>query len=203
MGHSTGGLTSAYFESRCHPKEIKALILNSPFLDWNLGWKERIIPAVCMLGKLFPNFKISQGISTAYAESLLKDYHGEWNYRTDWKFTQSPPVTAGWVRAITQAQKGLRNGKADIRIPILLLYSSRSVNGEEWTPEHNRADGVLDVNDIKNMACNSGQTSHACASRVASTISCFHPRSERTSLPLHLQLAFTKRTLKPIRILIS
>ncbi|WP_290088729.1 alpha/beta hydrolase [uncultured Duncaniella sp.] len=149
MGHSTGGLTSAYFESRCHPKEIKALILNSPFLDWNLGWKERIIPAVCMLGKLFPNFKISQGISTAYAESLLKDYHGEWNYRTDWKFTQSPPVTAGWVRAITQAQKGLRNGKADIRIPILLLYSSRSVNGEEWTPEHNRADGVLDVNDIK------------------------------------------------------
>ena len=102
-----------------------------------------------MLGKLFPNFKISQGISTAYAESLLKDYHGEWNYRTDWKFTQSPPVTAGWVRAITQAQKGLRNGKADIRIPILLLYSSRSVNGEEWTPEHNRADGVLDVNDIK------------------------------------------------------
>lgn len=149
IGHSTGGLISAYFESRCHPKDIKALILNSPFLDWNLGWKEKMIPAVCLLGKLFPDFKISQGKSTAYAESLLKEHHGEWNYRTDWKFTQSPPVTAGWVRAITKAQKGLRNGKADIRVPILLLYSSRSVNGAEWTPEHNRADGVLDVNDIK------------------------------------------------------
>lgn len=149
LGHSTGGLTSAYFESRCHPKEIKALILNSPFLDWNLGWQERLIPAVCLLGKFFPNFKISQGESTAYAESLLKDRHGEWTYRTDWKFIQSPPVTAGWVRAITRAQKGLRDGKADIRVPILLLYSARSVSGPEWTAEHNRADGVLDVADIR------------------------------------------------------
>ncbi|MDE5953858.1 MAG: alpha/beta fold hydrolase, partial [Duncaniella sp.] len=49
IGHSTGGLISAYFESRCHPKDIKALILNSPFLDWNLGWKEKMIPAVCLL----------------------------------------------------------------------------------------------------------------------------------------------------------
>ena len=78
-------------------------------------------------------------MSTAYAESLLKQYHGEWTYRTDWKFIQSPPVTAGWVRAITRAQKALRNGKADIRIPVLLLYSSASVDGS----------GVLDVKDIK------------------------------------------------------
>ena len=149
IGHSTGGLTSAYFESRCHPEAIKALILNSPFLDWNLGWKERLIPAISLLGKIWPSFKISQGMSTAYAESLLKQYHGEWTYRTDWKFIQSPPVTAGWVRAITRAQKALRDGKADIRIPVLLLYSSASVDGSDWTPEHNRADGVLDVKDIK------------------------------------------------------
>ena len=89
IGHSTGGLTSAYFESRCHPEAIKALILNSPFLDWNLGWKERLIPAISLLGKIWPSFKISQGMSTAYAESLLKQYHGEWTYRTDWKFIQS------------------------------------------------------------------------------------------------------------------
>lgn len=149
MGHSTGGLTTAYFESCCHPEIIKALILNSPFLDWNQGWKEHIIPAVSLLGKFFPNFEISQGTSTAYAESLLKQYHGEWTYNTDWKLIQSPPVTAGWIRAITSAQHALRDGHADIRIPILLLYSSQSINGSAWTPEHNTADGVLDVNDIK------------------------------------------------------
>lgn len=149
MGHSTGGLTTAYFESRCHPEIIKALILNSPFLDWNQGWKERLIPAVCLLGKLFPDFKIPQGQSTAYAESLLRQYHGEWIYNTDWKLIQSPPVTAGWVRAITEAQDALRDGRADIRIPVLLLYSDKSISGGDWTPEHNRADGVLDVNDIR------------------------------------------------------
>lgn len=149
MGHSTGGLTTAYFESRRHPEIIKALILNSPFLDWNQGWKERLIPAVGMLGRLFPDFPISQGTSTAYAESLLKEHHGEWTYNTDWKLIQSPPVTAGWVRAITEAQHALRDGHADIRIPILLLYSSESVSGSEWIPAHNRADGVLDVSDIK------------------------------------------------------
>lgn len=149
LGHSTGGLISAYFESRQHPAEIKALILNSPFLDWNLGWKEKLIPMICTLGKIWPNFKISQGTSQAYAESLLKQFHGEWDYHTDWKLIQSPPVTAGWIRAITEAQHALRDGRADIRVPVLLLYSSASVNGDKWTPEHNRADGVLDVNDIK------------------------------------------------------
>ena len=149
IGHSTGGLTTAYFESRCHPEAVKALILNSPFLDWNLGWKEKLIPAITLLGKVWPSFKISQGMSDAYAESLLKRYHGEWDYRTDWKLIQSPPVTAGWIRAITLAQKALRGGKADIRVPILLMYSSASVSGSQWSPEHNRADGVLDVKDIK------------------------------------------------------
>ena len=149
MGHSTGGLIASYFESRQHPAIIKALILNSPFLDWNLGWKERIIPAVTLLGRIVPDMKITQGESTAYGESLLKGAHGEWTFDTRWKMPRPPDVTAGWVRAISLAQHDLRDGKADIRVPILLLYSSRSVNCSEWTPEFQRADAVLDVNDIK------------------------------------------------------
>ena len=93
--------------------------------------------------------KITQGESTAYGESLLKGAHGEWTFDTRWKMPRSPDVTAGWVRAISLAQHDLRDGKADIRVPILLLYSSRSVNCSEWTPEFQRADAVLDVNDIK------------------------------------------------------
>lgn len=148
MGHSTGGLIASCYMSRVYPPVIKALILNSPFLDWNLGREEKLIPLVCALGRWFPDMKISQGESSAYAESLLRDYHGEWDYRRDWKSVQSPDVTAGWVRAITLAQRSLRDGKADIRVPILLMRSAHSVEGSEWTEEHNRADGVLDVNDI-------------------------------------------------------
>lgn len=149
MGHSTGGLISAYFESREHPAIIKALILDSPFLDWNQGWKEHLIPAVTLLGRVFPDLKISQKKSTGYGESLLKGRHGEWNFNTKWKLLQSPDVTAGWVRAISLAQQDLRGGKADIRVPILLLYSSQSIEDTDWTPEHQRADAVLDVRDIK------------------------------------------------------
>lgn len=156
MGHSTGGLTTSCYLNERRPPEIKALILNSPFLDWNLGWKERMISAVSLLGKFFPDMKISQGASTAYSESLLKSHHGEWDYNTAWKMEESPDVTAGWVRAITRAQHSLRNGKADIRIPILLLYSSQSVEGSEWTPEFNRGDAVLDVKDIKRYGAELG-----------------------------------------------
>lgn len=148
MGHSTGGLISAYY-IHCRPDApVDALVLNSPFLDWNLGWKERFIPIISWVGLIDPGLKISQGTSQAYAESLLKDRHGRWAYRTDWKMPQSPDVTAGWIRAITLAQKALRGGHADIRIPILLMYSARSVDGSRWTPEFNRADCVLSVADI-------------------------------------------------------
>ena len=149
MGHSTGGLITAYYMAQTHNHAISALVLNSPFLDWNLGWKERLVPLISWWGSLFPTTRIPQGDSTAYSESLLSSEKGEWNYRTDWKLKRSPDVTAGWVHAINTAQRSLRNGKARIDIPILLMYSGRSVNESQWSPLHNRADGVLDVADIR------------------------------------------------------
>ncbi len=149
MGHSTGGLISAYYMAATGNTQVDALILNSPFLDWNLGWKESLIPLIDWWGGLFPDTKISQGTSTAYAESLLKSAHGDWVYDTSWKLMRSPDVTAGWVRAISEAQRSLRDGKADIRIPILLMYSAKSVDAPDWSEAHNEADGVLDVADIR------------------------------------------------------
>lgn len=148
MGHSTGGLITSCYMARCRPGQVKELILNSPFLDWNLGGREWLVPAVAWLGGLFPTFSISQGDSRAYAESLLSRYHGEWDYNTDWKFEISPRVEASWVRAIHKAQKSLRKKDVEIDVPVLLMYSSMSVAGDGWTPAHNRGDAVLDVKDI-------------------------------------------------------
>ncbi|MCM1071315.1 MAG: alpha/beta hydrolase [[Clostridium] fimetarium] len=149
MGHSTGGLISAYFMAETGNTQVDALVLNSPFLDWNLGWKESLVPLIDWWGGLFPGTRISQGESTAYAESLLKSDHGYWDYDTSWKLSRSPDVTAGWVRAISEAQHALRDGKADIRVPILLMYSDKSVDSPQWSEAHNEADGVLDVADIR------------------------------------------------------
>lgn len=151
MGHSTGGLiASLYAEHNRNDLKINALILNSPFLDMNQSkFKEKIlIPVVAFFGRWFPNVKIPQGLSTGYAESLLKQYHGEWCFNTNWKMINSPALTCGWIRAIYKGQKQIRKG-LHIPIPVLVMHSDKTIDGDNWTPAFNTGDAVLDVKDIK------------------------------------------------------
>lgn len=151
MGHSTGGLiTSLYCQHRKDNLPVRGLILNSPFLDMNLSpFQEAVlVPVVSAVARLFKNIPISQSESTAYAESLLRDKHGEWEYDTSKKFIQSPAVTSGWIRAIHQAQVEVQGG-LQIPCPVLVLFSDKSENGAEWTLNHQQADAVLDVADIE------------------------------------------------------
>ncbi|MBD5296999.1 MAG: alpha/beta hydrolase [Bacteroides sp.] len=149
MGHSTGGLVATYYLDSHPSTKVDALILNSPFLDWNLGKKEWLIGAVSALGAIFPNIGISSGSGTAYGESLNADYHGEWQFNTDWKSITPTRVDLGWIRAVNQAQKYVRKHPYDISAPILLMYSARSVDEESWSEKVDRADAVLDVKDIR------------------------------------------------------
>lgn len=150
LGHSTGGLILSYYlqQRGTGAGFVKGLMLNSPFLDMNLSWfQEKIlVPLVSIMP--FKSMLISQGNSRAYSESLLKRYHGEWDYNTSWKFEVSPKVSVGWITAIHRAQKKLHKKGTNISVPILLMRSARSVDGGEWNPEFNRGDSVLDVDDI-------------------------------------------------------
>lgn len=152
MGHSTGGLLTSLYMHDHHDSDIKGLILNSPFLDWNFtGFMRKVaIPVFGAIGKLFPKLAISQGDSNGYQQSLLKSHHGEWDYNQDWKVYHPEKVTAGWTRAITNAQNELKK-HGDIDVPILLMHSSGSVTGKEWTPDYQKNDAVLNVNDISRI----------------------------------------------------
>ena len=152
MGHSTGGLVVASYMNHDPNPMIKAVILNSPFLDWNMtGFIRKVgIPVVAWIGGWWPRLAISQGDGTAYAESLLKQYYGEWDYDTNLKTIHPRKVTAGWIRAITEAQKALQN-HSDITVPVLLLHSNKSVYGDTYSPEHQHGDGVLNVEDISRI----------------------------------------------------
>lgn len=149
MGHSTGGLVASYYLSEHSPAEVRGLILNSPFLDWNLGrlTESVLLPMVSFAAKAFPAVAIPQGGGTGYSESLLAGEHGHWNYDTTKKLRVSPPVEAGWVRAIDVAQRKLRRGRP-IKVPVLLMRSDNSVSGDEWSEAFNHGDAVLDVDDI-------------------------------------------------------
>lgn len=151
MGHSTGGLTSAcYMASGAGSKyPIKALLLNSPFLDMNLSsFNENIaVPFVSWISPVFKNIEIEQGGNNNYAQSLLKKYHGDWTYNTQWKLEISPAVTSSWLGAIHRAHLFIQKG-ANIKCPILLMRSDKSVSGDSWNESLSCGDGVLDVNDI-------------------------------------------------------
>lgn len=162
MGHSTGGLiASLYANSRKTLVPCKALILNSPFLDMNMpkSLENFGIPLVSGLGAIFPKAKIGVGMSTAYAESLLKNYHGEWVFDTLWKFPTAPKLTMAWVRAIHKGHKEIKK-KLNIPYPVLLLSSDKSIYGDTWTPEHQKGDAVLDVNDIQSLGKTMGKNIH-------------------------------------------
>ncbi|MBJ2185072.1 MAG: alpha/beta hydrolase [Muribaculaceae bacterium] len=150
MGHSTGGLVASSYMSHQPDTMFRALVLNSPFLDWNMNafMQKVATPAVGLLGKLFPHMKISQGSKDSpYGESLLRGRHGEWDFNTQWKTIRPRKVEASWVGAITRAQKNVRKGR--INVPVLLMHSDKSAYGDEWSPEFQHADGVLNVNDMK------------------------------------------------------
>lgn len=156
MGHSTGGLIVAdyatgymarFADAAGRLPVITSIVLNSPFLDWNMSPLLRSVgvPAVDILGGICPRFGISNGKSTAYGESLHKDYHGEWDFNTEWKTIHPEKVTAGWVRAIDEGQWIVQHDPM-IVIPILLMRSDHSTYGPDWwTKENEHGDAVLDV----------------------------------------------------------
>lgn len=143
MGHSTGGLTTSCFMASTHDRRVKALVLNSPFLDWNQSKMQEkfLIPLVRTFKGLAPRLKIPQGADGAYAHSLHKDFGGEWDYNLDWKLEFSPAVETSWLAAIDAAHDLVQNTPR-IDIPILLMHSDTTVTSG------NRGDAVLDVEDI-------------------------------------------------------
>lgn len=149
MGHSTGGLTTSLYMNENPDTLIRALILNSPFLDWNqTKFQEKfLIPMVRGVARLFPDVSIPQGGGDHYARSLLADYGGEWHYDTLWKLTVSPNVDSGWIRAIDAAQSVIQDDP-DIRVPILLMHSDRSFKNGDPDSMYLCTDAVLDVEDI-------------------------------------------------------
>ena len=148
LGHSTGGLTASLYMSEKSSPLIKVLMLNSPFLDWNLPYaiKKCVIPVVSTLGRVFPSVRVHQKPDTGYAETLSLRYSGEWDYREDWKPDKLPDPDMGWIHAIHTGQKQLR--RQSVKVPVLLMHSASSVKNGDSKERYFHADAILDVETI-------------------------------------------------------
>ena len=162
MAHSTGGLIVSYWlAEKGGRRPVEGIVLNSPFLDWNFGGlMERVaLPVVAWLGSHFPDWEVQGAGSeiSGYAQSLLRAFHGEWDYDTRWKMSLGHPKKAGWIGAIEEAQQRVQQGIAT-DIPILVLSSDRSSPERPvWDDSYLRSDIVLDVGDIQRYGAKLGK----------------------------------------------
>ena len=159
MGHSTGGLTtSLYCHARGENLPIKALVLNSPFFEWNYNalYRNVLIPTVAFIGKIFPDWGLPDATKiSAYAMSLLREYHGEWQFDTAWKRLMSRGERFGWIRAIDEGHK-IVHDEMNLMCPVLLMHSDKTISGSEWTPAYQTGDAVLSVEQISHYGTRIG-----------------------------------------------
>jgi alpha-beta hydrolase superfamily lysophospholipase len=150
-GHSTGGLTTPLFLNRYPSEDIKGLILNSPFFDFNVPALLRAsIPLVLWIGKHFPNAKMDV-LPQHYPQSLHKDWKGEWDFNIQWKPIKNFPQYYAWMRAIRLAQLELHAG-LNISVPVLVMHSDKSYKKLKWSEQVRSSDAVLDVEHIQKYA---------------------------------------------------
>lgn len=157
LAHSTGGLTaSCYMNQGKNRNAISGLILNSPFLDFNLpAWQKEIGKiAARIIAPILPYAKLEGALSPAYAQSVHKSHHGQWDFNLDWKPINGFPTYFAWIVAITNAQSSLR--KSNIGVPILILHSSGSAHCTKFEPKAMNHDIVLNVSDIMRVGVTLG-----------------------------------------------
>lgn len=171
MGHSTGGLTAALWAHR-HPGALRALILNSPWLE-TTGWtaiRKLGQPVVDLLARRDPTaiLPIPEGIIYYRTISGWTEADGErpagtegdpfydgWDLNWQWRLPESMPVRPGWLRAVVEGHTRVAEGLA-IDCPILVLMSARSQNLVRWDPSARHADTVLDSDRMKERAVELG-----------------------------------------------
>jgi len=154
-GHSTGGLIASLYAND-FPKKIDALILNSPFFEFNVSAIEKfvLLPVIKLLHNLIPE-KGMDSLTEVYPKSLSKDHYGEWDFNLTWKPIENFPAFFAWLHAIRNGHLRVQKG-LNIKVPILVLFSDKSYKGKKYSAEAQICDSVLDVNDIRKYSDNLG-----------------------------------------------
>ncbi|GAA1804109.1 alpha/beta hydrolase [Nesterenkonia flava] len=156
-GHSTGGLIAALYAHR-HPRDVGALVLNSPWLEvpGDVPARTAAEGLVAPVKALNPKATLKVPRLDNYWESLSDQAHGEWTLHPRWRPRQPFPMTVGWLKAVFAGHRQVHRG-LDLPMPILVLLSSGTVYRRHWTQEYQENDGVLDVDLLARRAVKLGR----------------------------------------------
>ena len=164
IGHSTGGLTLSLWAAR-HPGAASALILNSPWLEFQadeLG-RRAIAPLVSFGARFGPRAAlpgIDRGFNTRASSRL---FDGEWDYDPTWRPERGFAVHSGWLDAVLDGHARVSAGLG-LGLPVLVLLSARSMLQSSWSPRIYDSDVALDVDGVAERATRLG--AHVTISRI-------------------------------------
>ena len=153
FGHSTGGLTLTLWASR-HPGAASALILNSPWLEFQTGRQGRhaLMPFIHMHASrhpkdIYPETDLGYYTKAQKMVGSLPEHAGPQSWRPSRGFATRP----GWLHAVMEGQESLTHD-VNIGTPSLVLLSAKNTQPFGWTDNMKNSDSVLVVDDIARVA---------------------------------------------------
>lgn len=159
FGHSTGGLTLTLWAAR-HPGRAAALVLNSPWLELQLGPLGRqaltpLINARARIDPLGPHPVVDLGFYTRAQHELgvLPDVPG---VPEEWRPERGFPTHPRWLAAVVAGHRRVADG-VDVGCPALVALSTRSTPPIRWSEDMTTTDSVLFVDDIARAATRIGE----------------------------------------------
>ncbi|QMU96191.1 alpha/beta hydrolase [Microbacterium esteraromaticum] len=159
LGHSTGGLILSLWASR-HPRQVDAVILNAPWLEFQLGAaRAAIAPMVGLQARLWPK-DVAPQVDLGYytrAQNEVADPDDPMEIDLSWRPEQTMTVHAAWLHAIFEGHAAVAAG-LQILAPVCVLLSARTAVPTRWSDELTRADSVLVVDDIARAALKLGSS---------------------------------------------
>ncbi|MFC8039210.1 alpha/beta hydrolase [Paenarthrobacter sp. NPDC057355] len=158
LGHSTGGLTLSLWASR-HPGVASALILNSPWLEFQateLG-RRAIAPLVGLHAKLHPLTPLPPVDPGIYTRAVSAALDGEWDYNLEWRPDRGFPLTPAFLDAVFRGQATVAAGLG-IDIPVLVLLSDKSYLQPKWSADALTADVALNVDAVAHRSLSLADT---------------------------------------------
>ena len=158
LGHSTGGLTLTLWASR-HPGRASALVLNSPWLELQVGrfGRRAVSPLVEVRARTDPRrtgLTLDLGYYTQ-AQQIIGSQPPP-HLPDAWRPERGFPPRVAWGAAILAGHRRIARGEVSVDCPVLVLLSATSSSPFTWTADMTHADSVLAVEEIAYAATRIG-----------------------------------------------
>lgn len=160
LGHSTGGLVLSLWAGK-HPGRADALVLNSPWLEFQLAsaGRQMFMPLLNLSARLNPR-EVAPQLDYGFYTRAQREVGPQDELAfidAAWRPERTHAVRGGWLRAILDGHARVNRG-LDIDVPVEVLLSARFAIPMKWSEELTSADTVLDVDEVAKAALKLGRT---------------------------------------------